>query len=267
MSIKHMALVWDCKLEPITKSILIAYADHADSDGGNIYPCVDRVAWKTGYSERTVQNKTKELIDMGILVRIGRGPAGTNKFKIDANMLPIRPPYGGVQDVHPATGGGVQETTLRGAPDDIKGCTSCAPEPSLTIIKSPEKKEGGTTSSFSQFDTSNAISQFGDNSARLAHNLYCSITGQMSIPSAAQSALEDLKTILDYYDHDIARAKESGHPVFAEWCNTIGKSGRKYSAINPGWISKWLERIAPRPEANEAESYADRAARQLGLKT
>lgn len=91
MSVKAMSLVWElpCPSEfngidfkPGHKYILIAYADHADHHGKNIYPAVETIAKKTGYEERSVQRLTRELEDMKLLVLDGSGPRGTNRFYI-----------------------------------------------------------------------------------------------------------------------------------------------------------------------------------------
>lgn len=122
MSVKTMGLVWD--LEPSVidheeKFILLAYADHADHNGENMYPSVALICRKTGYSERSVQGITRSLIDKGFLVEDGRGPHGTNKFH-----------YGGVQKLRGADSAGVQNIVQRGA--------DSAPElKPLTIIKEP----------------------------------------------------------------------------------------------------------------------------------
>lgn len=93
MSVKIMGMVWDCALPRNEKYILLALADHADHDGRNIYPSVERIAWKTGYDERMVQRITKELVKKGILVRDGKGTNRTNRYKIDVNCLPSRPDF------------------------------------------------------------------------------------------------------------------------------------------------------------------------------
>lgn len=93
MSVKIMGMVWDSALPRNEKAILLAYADHADHEGGNIYPSVGRIAWKTGYDERAVQRITKRLIDKGILMRQGEGPKRTNLYRIVVSALPIRPDY------------------------------------------------------------------------------------------------------------------------------------------------------------------------------
>jgi hypothetical protein len=91
MSVKAMSLVWDVQcpskindfdFKPGHKYVLIAYADHADQQGRNIYPAVLTIAGKTGYEERSVQRLTRELVEMGLLVEDGTGPRGTNRWLI-----------------------------------------------------------------------------------------------------------------------------------------------------------------------------------------
>ncbi len=93
MSIKIMTLVWDSCLDRELKFVALAYADWADDDGGNIYPATDRVAWKTGYSERQVRSITRKLREMKILIPQGKSAFGTNLYRMSVAMLPRRPPY------------------------------------------------------------------------------------------------------------------------------------------------------------------------------
>ena len=103
MSVKTMGLVWDMEcpkeinksaFKPSNKFVLIAYADHADHNGRNIYPAVPTIAKKTGYDERSVQRLTRELEEMVVLVADGQGPHGTNRWYI---------PGGGGDKVSPVT--------------------------------------------------------------------------------------------------------------------------------------------------------------------
>ena len=131
MSIKLMSLVYESGLDKSLKAIALAYADHAQDDGTNIYPSVAHTAWKTGYSERTVQRLTKELVDSGVLVRHGYGPSFTNRYKMDTKALPVRPHWGGdilTPQCHTEPEG-VTTTTERGV--------TMTPKPSL-IIKEPK---------------------------------------------------------------------------------------------------------------------------------
>ena len=91
MSVKAMSLVWEMpcpatinglEFKPGHKYILVAYADHADHHGRNIYPAIATIAKKTGYEVRSVQRLTHELGQMKVLVPDGAGPRGTNRFYI-----------------------------------------------------------------------------------------------------------------------------------------------------------------------------------------
>lgn len=91
MSVKAMSLVWDLdcparlgqkEFKPSHKYVLIAYADHADHNGKNIYPAVATIARKTGLDDRTVQRLTHDLKEMGLLVEDGEGPRGTNRWAL-----------------------------------------------------------------------------------------------------------------------------------------------------------------------------------------
>lgn len=95
MSVKAQALVWDLEcpkeynglmFKPSHKFVLIAYADHADHHGKNIYPAVPTIARKTGLDDRSVQRLTHDLESMGLIVDDGMGPRGTNRW-----LLPYAP--------------------------------------------------------------------------------------------------------------------------------------------------------------------------------
>jgi DnaD/phage-associated family protein len=63
------------------------YADHAWQDGTHAHPAVQTVASKTGYHERSVQRYLRELERLGILIRDGKGPRGTNNYKFPLEVL------------------------------------------------------------------------------------------------------------------------------------------------------------------------------------
>lgn len=96
-------------------------------------------------------------------------------------------------------------------------------------------------------ETARAVTAFQDHAAQRAEQLYRQVTGQASIPSSVvDKALPDLIAVLDYYNgHD--PPVDDGQRIFARWCATRGKSGKTYSRLNPGWVSWWLEELAPIP--------------------
>jgi len=130
MSVKAMGYVWDLDLPQNEKFVLLAYADHADHDGRNIFPSVQRIADKTGYSKRSVQGITRRLEERGLLIADGQGKNGTNKWRM--------PVYGGAE-TSPPVSEGVQPETEGVQSDAQGGAIATAPEPSLTI-KEPSKR-------------------------------------------------------------------------------------------------------------------------------
>jgi len=75
MSIKIMSLVWELDLPQDLKLIALAFSDHAD-DNGICYPSLARVAWKSGYSKRSVQRKVAALSSLGLLESLTEGNRG-----------------------------------------------------------------------------------------------------------------------------------------------------------------------------------------------
>ena len=114
MSWKAIDQIWTVKLPPGLKFTLIAYARHADQKGGAIFPSVPTIMDKTGYSRRQVQYNTKKLVDDGWLVKDGKGPKGTNRYRLGGAIIAPS----GVQQLH---GGG--------AISDAQGVQPIAPDP------------------------------------------------------------------------------------------------------------------------------------------
>jgi len=116
MSVKVMGQVWDADLPRPEKFVLLSYADHAAHDGTGIYPSVGRMAWKTGYTDRSIQTITKRLVKQGILVPDGKMADGRNRYRLDASKLPKRPAYGGENSSPPekSSGEGVKKTAPGG---------------------------------------------------------------------------------------------------------------------------------------------------------
>ena len=152
MSVKVMAHVFgivDKRLSPQDRLVLLAYVDHADEDGCNIYPAVATVATKTGYSERTIQRRTRNLEEAGLLIPDGnvyldktRG-TGLNKWRY--NWLWVEPQEK-VSDCHPK-----QKRVTTGAEKgdipDKKGDRAMAPDPSLEPSLEPSLLEPQTAGS------------------------------------------------------------------------------------------------------------------------
>ena len=68
MSIRQILQVWEHEFSHPHQAVMLALADHAHEDGTGIRPSIKRIAWKTGYSERSVQNSMAQLRQLGVLV-------------------------------------------------------------------------------------------------------------------------------------------------------------------------------------------------------
>lgn len=135
MSVKVMGWVWDRDIPRDKKYLLLAYADHADHDGGNIFPSVDTMAKKTGYSSRSVQRITKKLLDEGWLIEDGESKHKTNKYRI--------PLEGGDKMTPP------DKIDIEGCQNDGDGVTNCqgggdiavSPDSSFNLLEQPSLEQ------------------------------------------------------------------------------------------------------------------------------
>src|SRR5690554_6839765 len=102
MSIKIMAACWERYPNGGGELLLaLALADHADDDGGRIYPSVDSLAKKTRQSRRTVQYQLRKMEEMGWLILVaeeGGGRGKAREYRINfkwikgADIAPIATP-------------------------------------------------------------------------------------------------------------------------------------------------------------------------------
>lgn len=71
------------------KFTLVALADHADDDGGNVYPGQQLLARKVGVSVRAVRDQLHELETRGYLLPERRRTAhGTRPYRLNVALLP-----------------------------------------------------------------------------------------------------------------------------------------------------------------------------------
>lgn len=91
MSNKVQGLVWDVTFPTqAQKLIMLKLADHANDEGGSIWPSKSKVAEKVGCSESTVQLVLKVFRDCGLLHVLepgGAGPRSTTKYAINLPLL------------------------------------------------------------------------------------------------------------------------------------------------------------------------------------
>jgi hypothetical protein len=85
-----MGLVWELALPHNHAWILMCLADHADHQGRNVYPGVELIAWKTGYTPRHVKRILHELEEAKIIVPTSRGGGRgkVRKYRLDLDRVP-----------------------------------------------------------------------------------------------------------------------------------------------------------------------------------
>ena len=154
MSVRATSWVWDQPMPPSEKIVLLRLADHANPDGGDVYPSVASVAAHTGISTRQVQRYIKSFVERGILVISGHAKGGrsnpreyqfTFRFtprKGDSIASPISESKGDADDTVSETvtteKGDIQRSERvtpsaeRVTPMTQKGDTAMSPEPSIT---------------------------------------------------------------------------------------------------------------------------------------
>jgi DnaD/phage-associated family protein len=137
MSVKVMGWVWDQDIPRDEKFVLLAYADHAEHDGSRVFPAIQKVAKKTGYSERSVQRITRKLEESGWLIpeygqEGGRGISAHWRIPIEKGDILSQTEKGDKRDDKR-----VPFETERVPNDALKGDIAVSPEPSLTINKPP----------------------------------------------------------------------------------------------------------------------------------
>ena len=67
MSVRVMSMVFEAELQPPKKLVLLALADHANDDGGRVFPSMARVALKVCMAKRPVQRSVGDLRRSGVL--------------------------------------------------------------------------------------------------------------------------------------------------------------------------------------------------------
>jgi hypothetical protein len=94
MSIRQILQVWEHEFSHPHQAVMLALADHAHEDGTGIRPSINRIAWKTGYSERSVQNIMGQLRDLGILVvTVPATPFTPNEYKFEWSAATPKPAF------------------------------------------------------------------------------------------------------------------------------------------------------------------------------
>lgn len=137
-----MGKVWDLDLGHAEQTVLLALADHADHDGGSVFPSLGFIGWRLGYSKRQVRRIVAKLRDELHLIEqvaSSRDHRATEYRLTLENGVP-KPPY--VPDREDKLSG----RTFRPDRADIstdRADTATSSEPSIEPPGEPSKGETG----------------------------------------------------------------------------------------------------------------------------
>ena len=92
MSYRLQPLIWNTDMKPGQRFVMLALVDYADDNGRNIYPSIETLSKKTGYSERNVQRILKSLEDDGLIIITGRSKYGTIRIMLNLPAIQGRMP-------------------------------------------------------------------------------------------------------------------------------------------------------------------------------
>lgn len=155
-----MSLVWDIRW-PTQNHLLVMLklADHANDDGGRVFPSVATIAAQAQCSERTVQNVLKAFRDCGLASVVKQGSGSTpNLYELNVDLIRalsgrtlegcadhIELPVGIVEQtgatVAPLEFAPVQPATERGATGDNRGAKLLHPNHQKQPSREPSTRE------------------------------------------------------------------------------------------------------------------------------
>jgi DNA-binding Lrp family transcriptional regulator len=260
MSAKVMGHVWDLDLPMQEKYVLLAMADHAHHDGSNVFPALDLIAFKTGYSKRTVQRYIRKLEDRGILVRVREPINHPIVYRVDLQAGDIRQ-YKRKQDTHDkavsplrdaTTDTGVTELchpshdTAVSPPHD----KAVSPKPSITVKEPSLSDVPSKIVQMPVMETSSPKKSETDNTRQTdmakVFKHYDSVFGG----TMSKSLADDIKDWCDEYGADV---------VIASMSITKKQTGRYVSR----YMAKVLETQAQEHIEQQAEIDAEAQAQAV----
>lgn len=118
MSVQAMSWAMEQQkvIEPSARHVLLCLANYAGQDGRAAFPAVSRLAVDTGYSERTVQYRLRDLEAAGLILRGNQAIAAAYVDRHDRRPV--------VYDLAIKRGAADAPRNGRGAAEDRTGCNS-----------------------------------------------------------------------------------------------------------------------------------------------
>ena len=249
MSYRLQPLIWNTDMKPSQRFVMLALVDYADDNGQNIYPSIETLSRKTGYSERNVQRILKSLEDEGLILIVGRSKYGTIRITLN---LPAIQERKAVEDDTPT------DDNLSQINDKMsQSYDKMSPDPLLNPLINPLLDTVNTHTRNENFENAEiADGTFQAEQRNPVIRIYEGVTCYLGIP-AGEKGDELRQSILQIYQKKgtVEAAIEYMRPFFQEF-------RRRYpSHTGIFWATDWaMTGIIPAERKAAAVTQAGRAA-------
>ena len=256
MSYRLQPLIWNTDMKPSQRFVMLALVDYADDNGQNIYPSIETLSRKTGYSERNVQRILKSLEDEGLILIVGRSKYGTIRITLN---LPAIQERKAVEDDTPTDDKMSQINDKMSQNDDkmSQNDDKMSPDPLLNPLINPLLDTVNTHTRNENFENAEiADGTFQAEQRNPVIRIYEGVTCYLGIP-AGEKGDELRQSILQIYQKKgtVEAAIEYMRPFFQEF-------RRRYpSHTGIFWATDWaMTGIIPAERKAAAVTQAGRAA-------
>ena len=256
MSYRLQPLIWNTDMKPSQRFVMLALVDYADDNGQNIYPSIETLSRKTGYSERNVQRILKSLEDEGLILIVGRSKYGTIRITLN---LPAIQERKAVEDDTPTDDNLSQINDKMSQINDkmSQSYDKMSPDPLLNPLINPLLDTVNTHTRNENFENAEiADGTFQAEQRNPVIRIYEGVTCYLGIP-AGEKGDELRQSILQIYQKKgtVEAAIEYMRPFFQEF-------RRRYpSHTGIFWATDWaMTGIIPAERKAAAVTQAGRAA-------
>ena len=233
-----------------TIELFLIAGDFGGEDKSGSLPPIYDMAWRLRLTDEELERDLIELAKVGIVYQDGDRWTVTNFSKRQAPMEKGEYMHRlrqsrrrDVYDTDKLPNGGDSVTEV------LPLVTQNRTEHNINRVEE-EQKGAAASFPFEEYE------QMQDSRTPNILSIYIQVTSQMDIPSRSKSeVIHDLGIVMDYYAAAGSEVDyKKGKQIFSKWCNTLGKNGRKYSKLNPGWVQWWIDELAPLPRSEITRS-------------
>ena len=256
MSYRLQPLIWNTDMKPSQRFVMLALVDYADDNGRNIYPSIETLSKKTGYSERNVQRILKSLEDEGLILIVGRSKYGTIRITLN---LPAIQERKAVEDDTPTDDNLSQINDKMSQNDDkmSQNDDKMSPDPLINPLINPLLDTVNTHTRSENFENSEiADGTFQVDQRNPVIRIYEGVTCYLGMP-AGEKGDELRQSIMQIYHKKgtVEAAIDYLRPYFQEF-------RRRYPAhTGIFWATDWaVTGIIPAERKPQAVTQAGRAA-------